>query len=131
MQDLHRKTLCDKVFESLCYDLKQLQNWNWPSGRQFLSASCSTAGKHFAAVAGGHSFSEAVLFCSMTLLRLISSLHDAASSTVNLYKLDFVGRYYILIISTVSILEEKILNATWRCLAIYCPFLLWMALDMR
>ena len=47
---------------------------------QLFSAFCSSAGKNFAAVSGGHSLSEAVLFLSLKLLWLIGSEHSLSPS---------------------------------------------------
>lgn len=43
---------------------------------ELLSALCSAAGKYLAAVSGGHSLAEAVLFFTMQLLGLIGSEHS-------------------------------------------------------
>lgn len=43
---------------------------------QTLSAFCTAAGKHFAAIAVRHSFAETVLLFAMEFLRLISSQHS-------------------------------------------------------
>ena len=47
---------------------------------QLFSAFCSSARKNFAAVFGGHSLSEAVLFLSLKLLWLIGSEHSLSPS---------------------------------------------------
>lgn len=47
---------------------------------QLFSAFCSSARKDFAAVFGGHSLSEAVLFLSLKLLWLIGSEHSLSPS---------------------------------------------------
>jgi len=43
--------------------------------RQSLSTLTSSRGQHFSARSGSHSFSEAMLFGSLTLFRLIGSQH--------------------------------------------------------
>lgn len=48
-------------------------------GGQALSALCSATGNDLATVLVGHSFTEAVLFCAMTFLRLIRSFHGFPS----------------------------------------------------
>ena len=47
---------------------------------QLFSAFCSSARKNFAAVFGGHSLSESVLFLSLKLLWLIGSEHSLSPS---------------------------------------------------
>lgn len=42
---------------------------------ELLSALRSAAGENLAAVCGGHSFAEAVLFLALTLLGLVSTQH--------------------------------------------------------
>ena len=46
---------------------------------ELCSAFCSAAGQDLAAVRGGHSLAEAVLFLALTLLRLIGKKHDEVS----------------------------------------------------
>ena len=49
---------------------------NQKSVGKYLSALSSAACKHLAAVSGGHSLAEAVLFKTLSFLRLICSLCD-------------------------------------------------------
>lgn len=52
--------------------------------RKSCSALGTSAGDYLSAVACGHSFSEAVLHLSLTLFRLISSLHFKSSFPISL-----------------------------------------------
>ena len=51
-----------------------------PSVGQTGAALGAAAGQHLAAIAGGHTLTEAVLLLSVDLLRLISSFHFISSS---------------------------------------------------
>ena len=55
------------------------------SGAELCSALCSAASEDLAAVCGGHSLAEAVLFFALTLLGLVSTQHNSLHSFQDYY----------------------------------------------
>ena len=53
---------------------------NMLSGAELCSALCSAASENLAAVSGGHSLAEAVLFLALALLRLVGTKHNLLHS---------------------------------------------------
>ena len=80
---------------------------------QTSSSFGASSFKNFSTVSSSHSLSETVLFASLSLLRLVCSLHD-------LHLLRFISKVVLFVNQKMTVRKQNILYTTVRLLSI--PF---------